>query len=115
MSRLVACYSVDCTGELTVDQAIIPIGSNLTVHCQSNTVKCGRIFVMRFNGKEVLRKTSCSNVTAQVVVHEPKSWLSCSAEENGAFRVVCGRDIVANRMFTLFSITFSASWWPLGY
>lgn len=101
VSHLLDCYTVVCTGKLTIDQDIIPIGSNLTVHCRSNTVKCGRIFVMKFDGKEVLRQTSCSSVTAQVVVNEPKSWLHCSAEQDGKFLIVCGRDIVANRMFIL--------------
>ncbi|MCI4375623.1 hypothetical protein PGIGA_G00111830 [Pangasianodon gigas] len=90
------CYRVACTGELTVDQGIIPIGSNLTVHCRSDTVKCGRLFIIKFNGKEVLRKTSCFNVTAQVVVNEPKSWLYCAVEQGGRSHIVCGRDIMAN-------------------
>ncbi|XP_060776002.1 interleukin-23 receptor isoform X2 [Neoarius graeffei] len=89
-------YTVVCTGELTVDQDIIPIGSNLTVHCRSNTVTCGRLFVMTFNYKEVLRKISCSNVTAQVVVNEPNSWIYCSVTKGRTSEVVCGRDIVAN-------------------
>lgn len=95
-----------CTGELTVDQDIIPIGSNLTVHCRSNTVKCGRLFIMTFNYKEVLRKISCSSVTAQVVVNEPNSWIYCSVKKGWKSEVVCGRDIVANRTFILFSVTY---------
>ncbi|KAI5614593.1 interleukin 23 receptor [Silurus asotus] len=90
------CYGVTCTGELTVDKDIIPIGSNLTVHCRSYTVRCGRIFIIEFNGKKVLRKTSCSNVTAHVVVNEPKSSISCSVEQGGKSHIVCGRDITAN-------------------
>ncbi|KAF7711851.1 hypothetical protein HF521_000862 [Silurus meridionalis] len=77
------CYGVTCTGELTVDKDIIPIGSNLTVHCRSYTVR-------------FLRKTSCSNVTAHVVVNEPKSSISCSVEQGGKSHIVCGRDITAN-------------------
>lgn len=98
-----------CTGELTVDQNIIPIGSNLTVHCRSNTVKCGRIFVIKVGVKEVLRQSSCSSVTTQVVVNEPKFMLYCIAEQDGEFRLVCGRDIIANRMFILFLFNFIVS------
>ncbi|KAK3574377.1 hypothetical protein QTP86_006150 [Hemibagrus guttatus] len=94
--KLRDCYSVACTGKLTVDRDIIPIGSNLTVHCQSDTVQCGRIFIMTFNGKEILRKTSCSNVTAQVLVNEPKSLIRCSVIKNGKSNIVCGQDIIAN-------------------
>ncbi|XP_053492572.1 interleukin-23 receptor isoform X1 [Ictalurus furcatus] len=94
--KLRVCYIVACTGELTVDQDVIPIGSNLTVHCRSNTEKCGRIFIMKFNDKEILRKTSCSSVTAQVVVNEPKFSITCSEQQGRTSRIVCGRDIVAN-------------------
>lgn len=57
---------------------------------------------MKYNGKEVLRKTSCSNVTAQVVVNEPNSWIYCAVEQEGMLYIVCGRDILANRMFVSF-------------
>lgn len=94
-----------CTGELTLDQDIIPIGSNLTVHCRSYIVKCGRIFVIKIGEKEVLRQASCCSVTAQVVVREPKFMLYCIAEQDGEFRLVCGRDITANRMIILILIS----------
>ncbi|XP_060723497.1 interleukin-23 receptor isoform X2 [Tachysurus vachellii] len=90
------CYSVTCTGKVTLDQDIIPIGSNLTVHCLSDTVQCGRIFTMTFNEKEILRKISCANVTAQVVVNEPQSLIYCFEIHEGKSHIVCGQDIIAN-------------------
>ncbi|TSL22043.1 Interleukin-12 receptor subunit beta-2 [Bagarius yarrelli] len=94
--KLIDCYKVTCNGELTLDRDIIPIGSNLTVHCRSDTVKCGRLFIMTFNKKEILRKTSCSSVTAHVVVNEPKSLIYCSVVQERKSYIVCGRDIIAN-------------------
>ncbi|KAF5897037.1 leptin receptor-like isoform X1, partial [Clarias magur] len=94
--ELRGCYKVDCTGQLIIDQDVIPMGSNLTVHCQSNTESCGRVFIMKFNQKEVLRKTSCSSVTAQVLVSEPKFSLYCLLEIQGKHHIICGRDIIAN-------------------
>lgn len=102
VSHLLGCYKVACTGQLIIDQDRIPMGSNLTVHCQSSTVSCGRVFIMKFNQKEFLRKTSCSGVTAQVLVNEPKFSLYCLLEIQGKHHIICGRDIIANRMFGLF-------------
>ncbi|XP_053355234.1 interleukin-23 receptor isoform X2 [Clarias gariepinus] len=94
--ELRGCYKVACTGQLIIDQDRIPMGSNLTVHCQSSTVSCGRVFIMKFNQKEFLRKTSCSSVTAQVLVNEPKFSLYCLLEIQGKHHIICGRDIIAN-------------------
>ncbi|XP_058257877.1 interleukin-23 receptor isoform X2 [Hemibagrus wyckioides] len=95
------CYSVACKGKLIADQDIIPIGSNLTVHCQSSTPTCGKIFIMTFNGEEILRKPGCFNVTAQVVVNEPISSIYCSEivegqAKEGNSQLLCGKDIIAN-------------------
>ncbi|KAK1796692.1 hypothetical protein P4O66_009712 [Electrophorus voltai] len=87
------CYRIRCFGELKVDQEVIAMGSNLTVHCQSDTNRCGSLFVIELDKQEVVRETSCSTVTAQLIVSRPKSWLHCKVQLNGKFHTVCGRDI----------------------
>ncbi|XP_076870917.1 interleukin-23 receptor isoform X2 [Brachyhypopomus gauderio] len=89
------CYSIRCSGELTLDQEVIVVGSNVTVHCRSDTSECGRLFVIELDKHEVLHKISCSTVTAQFMVSQPRSSLKCKVQLNGKFYVVCGRDIEA--------------------
>lgn len=57
---------------------------------------------MTFNEKEILRKISCSNVTAQVVVNETQSLIYCFEIQEGKPHIVCGQDIIANRTFIFF-------------
>ncbi|KAL7891321.1 hypothetical protein AOLI_G00007970 [Acnodon oligacanthus] len=89
------CYSIKCAGELTVDKDIIPMGSNLTVCCQSNTVQCNRHFIIKLDKQTILHEISCSNVTAQLVVREPEFTLSCMVVQEGKRHLVCARNIVA--------------------
>ncbi|XP_062854233.1 interleukin-23 receptor [Trichomycterus rosablanca] len=91
-------YGVQCTGEWTVDQTIISIGTNLTVSCRSNTVQCGRVFIITLENVEVLQETSCSIVTTQIIMRQPKLSLSCFIEQEGVRSLVCGKDIVANQI-----------------
>uniref|UniRef100_A0A3B1IM81 Interleukin 23 receptor n=1 Tax=Astyanax mexicanus TaxID=7994 RepID=A0A3B1IM81_ASTMX len=94
--RLTDCYSVICAGHLTVDKDIIPMGSNLTVHCKSNTEQCNRLFIIELNGQTILQKNSCSSVTTQLVVTQPKFSLHCKVKQGRTVHNVCGRDIVAD-------------------
>uniref|UniRef100_A0A4W4ERZ7 Fibronectin type-III domain-containing protein n=1 Tax=Electrophorus electricus TaxID=8005 RepID=A0A4W4ERZ7_ELEEL len=98
------CYRIRCFGELKVDQEVIAMGSNLTVHCQSDTNRCGSLFVIELDKQEVIRETSCSTVTAQLIVSRPKSWLHCKVQLNGKFHTVCGRDINVELAKALFTI-----------
>ncbi|XP_066521987.1 interleukin-23 receptor [Hoplias malabaricus] len=90
------CYSVKCSGNLTLDKDIIPMGSNLTVHCQSNTVQCNRLFSIELSDQTILQKISCSNVTTQLMVKKPEFRLYCWVEHEQIRQLVCGRDIVAD-------------------
>lgn len=74
------------------------MGSNLTVHCRSDTYQCNRPFIIQLNGETILQKTSCSRVTTQLVVNQPKFSLICMVKQKEEFHLVCGRDIVAHRM-----------------
>ncbi|KAI4883347.1 hypothetical protein NFI96_011196 [Prochilodus magdalenae] len=94
------CYGVMCAGELTVDKDIIPMGSNLTVVCRSNTVQCNRLFIILLNKQTIFQNISCSNVTTQLVVREPKFSLHCTVEQEGNHHLVCGRDIVADQILS---------------
>uniref|UniRef100_A0A3B4DRY7 Interleukin 23 receptor n=1 Tax=Pygocentrus nattereri TaxID=42514 RepID=A0A3B4DRY7_PYGNA len=98
------CYSIKCAGELTVDKDIIPMGSNLTVRCQSNTVQCNRPFIIQLDEQIILHEISCSNVTARLVVREPEFTLYCMVVQEGKRHLVCARNIVAEGMLPL-SIT----------
>lgn len=97
-------YSIKCTGELTVDQTMISIGSNLTVHCRSNTKQCGRVFIILLDQVEVLNQSSCSSVVTQIVLWQPKASIQCLTLQNGKQYLVCGRDLVANRKSYFYSI-----------
>ncbi|XP_036426561.1 interleukin-23 receptor [Colossoma macropomum] len=89
------CYSIKCAGELTVDKDIIPMGSNLTVRCQSDTVQCNRPFIIQLDEQIILHEISCSNVTARLIVREPEFTLYCMVVQEGKRHLVCARNIVA--------------------
>uniref|UniRef100_A0A8B9RI88 Interleukin 23 receptor n=1 Tax=Astyanax mexicanus TaxID=7994 RepID=A0A8B9RI88_ASTMX len=72
------------------------MGSNLTVHCKSNTEQCNRLFIIELNGQTILQKNSCSSVTTQLVVTQPKFSLHCKVKQGRTVHNVCGRDIVAD-------------------
>ncbi|XP_017574401.1 interleukin-23 receptor [Pygocentrus nattereri] len=95
------CYSIKCAGELTVDKDIIPMGSNLTVRCQSNTVQCNRPFIIQLDEQIILHEISCSNVTARLVVREPEFTLYCMVVQEGKRHLVCARNIVAEVVLSM--------------
>ncbi|KAL6458073.1 hypothetical protein MHYP_G00333030 [Metynnis hypsauchen] len=95
------CYSIECAGELTVNKDIIPMGSNLTVRCQSNIVQCNRLFIIELDEQIILQEISCSNVTARLVVREPEFTLYCMVMQEGKRHLVCARNIVAKVVLSI--------------
>lgn len=93
--KLCGCYGIACAGRIIVESNVVRLGTNLTVQCQSNTVRCGRRFAIDFNGETIFEKTNCSFVKTEIVVNEPKSWVHCRVKEYENWRTVCGQDLTA--------------------
>ncbi|XP_043098683.1 interleukin-23 receptor isoform X2 [Puntigrus tetrazona] len=89
------CYRVSCIGKLIVDSDVIHLGSNLTVGCQSNTERCGRLFAIVLNGETVFETMNCSVIRTQIVISQPSFWLLCKVKEGDTWHTVCGQDFRA--------------------
>ncbi|KAK7144841.1 hypothetical protein R3I94_011053 [Phoxinus phoxinus] len=89
-------YSIRCVGKLIVDSDVIPMGSNLTVVCQSSDAKhCGRLFAIDYNRQTIFQAMNCSVIKTQIVIHQPKFALLCKVKEGDTWHSVCGRDLQA--------------------
>ncbi|CAM4625642.1 unnamed protein product [Leuciscus chuanchicus] len=89
------CYRIRCVGKLIVDSDVIPMGSNLTVVCQSDTKHCGRLFAIDYDGETVFKATNCSVIKTQIVINRPKFSLLCKVKEGDTWHSVCGRYLQA--------------------
>ncbi|XP_077054646.1 interleukin-23 receptor isoform X2 [Siphateles boraxobius] len=94
-SKFCDCYSIRCVGKLIVNSDVIPMGSNLTVVCQSETEHCGRLFAIDYNGQTIFEAMNCSVIKTQIVINQTKFSLFCKVKEGDTWHSVCGRDLQA--------------------
>lgn len=104
LSLCLDCYRIRCVGKLIVDSDIIPMGSNLTVVCQSDTERCGRLFAIDYNRQTIFEAMNCSVIKTQIVISQPKFSLLCKVKEGDTWHSVCGRDLQAGCKFICVSV-----------
>ncbi|TRY77658.1 hypothetical protein DNTS_005803 [Danionella cerebrum] len=92
-SIMCACYRISCVGRLLVDSEVIHMGSILTVSCHSDTERCGTEFAIVFNEQTIFQGVNCSEITTQVLINNPDSWLFCMVKQMDTWHTVCEKKL----------------------